>query len=242
MHSNKRKICIIGDSHCASIKNAYDIKKSLKEFDLNFYAARGDLFKNIYLDNNHLKSNNNKLTESIRYTSKYDSIDLNRYDVFLVYGLGFNFNVLMYDAIFRSQQVNYLRVENLIRYSLFGKIFKLLKNDGNKKIYLGHNPLETTKNNKYSKDDKYSYCNWFKIVNDFFQEHYSSVTLIQQPKITILDDRYTKQEYSLGSKRLDIGDNISNDEHPVEDLVHMNDKFGELWLQEFFEKLMINSN
>ena len=232
------KICIIGNSHVGALKNAWrtsfhQIKE--KEIAITFFAARGSSLKDLEYKDGILSAKTDKLKEMLSFTSGGESfIDLNAYDVLLLYGL--NTKPYFPREIFYSKAVTDDFLEDCYSDSLALKILKMIPSGLVRKIYIGHNPLraENSRANrqpvKCANDD---YDRGISLVNDrIFHPH--GATLLKQPLQTIAENgKNTMSIYSIGSRRLEIGAINDAEIHPTTDRGHMNESYGEAWLNHF---------
>ena len=99
------RVCILGNSHVACIKVAWDeLGKSHTDYCLTFCAAPGRRLDAMELSGDHLVPSNPQLRRDILTTSGgRDSIAIRDHDAFCIVGLGFRFPVL--DLSFSSAVV-----------------------------------------------------------------------------------------------------------------------------------------
>jgi len=232
------KICILGNSHTASLKTGWDkISSDYPQVMLTFFAARGNAMSRLESKLNMLIAKDTELENSLKFTSGgIKQIDLNNYDLFLIYGLGFRIPKL--DKRLPSSTLNMLFSE-INSKSLSINLANKIRDIVSAPIYIGHAPLKADENELSSKDamNILSYEDVLKKLS--LSIKVSNITLIGQPLITRNGDFNTKREFSKGSTRLDIGDKLSGQLHPDEDLTHMNGQFGALWLENFFKKVLV---
>ncbi|HTT98314.1 MAG TPA: hypothetical protein VMF58_09710 [Rhizomicrobium sp.] len=92
-------LCLIGNSHIAAIKQAWTNRKPAVAdgVSLSFFSASVRLLENFELEGDVLIPKDHELLEKIRYTSDgIERIELSRYDAFLLFGMGFGFDVPNY--------------------------------------------------------------------------------------------------------------------------------------------------
>jgi hypothetical protein len=103
-----------------------------------------------------------------------------------------------------------------------------------KAVFFGHTPLEAAVNNASEQGDVSAYQFGIKLLNQLVFNGYNT-SVIEQPLDTIVNGSQTMLKYSVGSTRLDIGDEISNELHVVQDRMHMNGEFGAYYLSMFLK-------
>ena len=100
-------------------------------------------------------------------------------------------------------------------------------------IYICHNPRPTGGEEIPSEQVDYP------AIHAFLSRELdvAGTHLIAQPAETLINGWNTKPELAKGSTRLDIGDNFSNEPHPVEDVSHINMGFGGVYLEHLFPEV-----
>jgi hypothetical protein len=234
------KICIIGNSHVAALKlawvNHFD-KRCKKDNDITFFASPGNSLRSLKLENNKLIPDSEQLKKNLRATSGGKSfIELASYDVFLLYGLAtqpyYNHGLFYSKALMDDWLAEYRAA------SLPIKILEMMPAGLCKKIYLGHNPMpsEILESKANLVDCKsYAYELGLSFINKTVFNLYAAELLPQPPSTIAASGRNTIFEYNKGSRRLEMGNTRSNRLYPTGDRLHMNDKFGKIWLEEFFK-------
>jgi len=231
---------VLGNSHVASLRSGWDqISDAYPQHSYTFFAARGFLISKLELEDNMLIPKSLELFNSFTYTSGgQGKIDLNEYDLFLIYGLDFNVPIL--DARDSSGLLKAL-FSDIYQASLTFDLAKKIRGVVSVPIYIGHIPLEACNPNFTVgfPENCLSYENCIEKMQSAIE--IPNVTLSKQPLVTRYGEYNSKQEYSKGSRRLDIGDRISNQLHPVDDFMHMNGQFGALWMEDFLANLAYES-
>jgi hypothetical protein len=242
------KLCILGNSHTGSLKRAWDnlIEPSLKgQFEITFFAARGENLNGLVLDGTTLVPNNKRLTETIKFTSNGLAIvECNSYDVFLIYGAGIE--PYFIDNSFHSTEALKCSIQDMYSDDVLGyKLLTMIRKVTKAKIFLGHAPLTSISKINETRDSLWKpehYTSGVELVNQTLLRDLD-VELIKQPKEACTENyRHTKYEYTKGSKRLAINNNTNEDWHPEHDMGHMNDEFGKIWLDSFLSYLNHSSN
>lgn len=89
-------LCFIGNSHIAAIKQAWTNRAPALQPDVSadFFSAGTNLLRSLELDGTVLRCGSEDLREKIAYTSGgLESIDLLKYDVFVMVGSGFSLDI-----------------------------------------------------------------------------------------------------------------------------------------------------
>ena len=235
------KLCIIGNSHTGALKRAWDnlIEPCFKNnLEISFFASRGHGLKGLYLNGTSLVADNEALKKNLEFTSNghYD-IKINNYDFFLIYGL---FAPYYTSDKFYSVDV----IEHSLRdhfCSAFGyTLLTMVRSATDKKIYADPRPLPANPNGN---EDNFSptlsshYSEGIRLANDKIFLPLNSELIHQPPETLVGNNRHTHSKFSKGSKRLDEWNSEKSAPHPTEDLRHMNDQFGKIWLESFFKRL-----
>ena len=229
------KICVLGNSQTASLKNCWsDLSSYYPDVELTFFSSRLDGLKNFRLVNRFLIPQNDNLLKSILFTSGgLDRVDIDAFDCFLLYGL--QISVLSLDnrhsvSLKRQTYIDYLSK------SLSIKLCKDIISVKDVPVYLGCNPQKAEAPQKIlPRVNELNYFESFDLLKSNLD--IKQAVVVPQPKETLLNEWYTEHGFSIGSTRLDIGDDMSGQLHPDHDLWHMNSKFGKLWLVNFFRLL-----
>jgi hypothetical protein len=226
-----KKICIIGNSHVASLKSAWDrIYGDYHDVSITFYAQRSVGLKDLIVDNGRLMPGTDALRDALRFTSDgHEYIDVKQFDHVLLYGLGV-FAPIVSPDIFYSEALIETLLSKGFDGSLGFKILNKIRKISSQKVFIGHVPLK--KAIESDVNDISAYCNGIDIANRL---RLGSVNaeLLRQPEITIINGNATHPKYSTGSMVLSIGDKHDGKTHSSTDDGHMNSVFGELWLKDF---------
>ncbi len=241
---NKIKICIIGNSHVASLKEGWEnIKKNYPNLTLTFFAEPNKGLENLIVDKKMLIASTESTKKSIEFTSGGKGyIDPLEYDIFLIYGT-YASTYRVRRNIFYSYQVEVSAVEDIIFEGLSYEILKKLKKITHKKIYIGNNPLralndEISTNNNFETNNE-DYLLGIKLMNKYVYKSMGTI-LLSQPLSTIINGTFiTKKIYSTGSAKLNTSNKqIADRKHSGEDTGHMNREYGAIYLKEFFSSIL----
>ncbi len=228
------KICIIGNSHVGALKRAWDADPD-PSLALEFFAARGARLRDLRVKRNRLAPKTWALKRAFKFTSAGQSrIEPDRYDCFLIYALQARpFLEKCENRYSRAVMQDALKdhVQNTISFDVLEK----LRGVTDKKIYVGHNPLLAA-DGKVENRVSEEYTNGITELNRYVYNPANS-EMIPQPYETIVNGHFTDQVYTKRSKRLSVGNRLDDRTHPEDDRTHMNEAFGRLWLNAFFERI-----
>lgn len=231
----KRRICVIGDSHAASLKRAWDGMVELHaEFELRFFCARGLELSGMVVDELRLSPNSESLARTLRFTAGgVDHIDPKEYEIFLLYGMGCYPYFPQTDA-FLSRATLAAAVRDFAKSTLSFELLLRLRAITAKDIYVGHRPMDAAKSD-IPTEELSAYSSSIRRMNEILYQPLRT-TIVSQPFETITGGRFTHSGFSRGSRRLAVGDNLDDEFHPDDDDVHMNDDYGARWLAKFLTK------
>lgn len=226
------RLCVIGNSHVASLKKAWDeLASDHPEVQLTFFACRGwHLFK-LFAEEGSLRCKGEALKQILAFTSGGASeVRVDDYDRFLIYGSDarpyFTAPSEVYSRAAVMQSV-YDSVGGTLAYYLLRQL-RLLTD---KPIYVGHCPLLGAESVR-SRVTPQTFIDGVEFVNRVF---YSALNaeLVPQPIETIVNGMSTDPVYTRGATKLAVGDALDDVTQPDTDRSHMNGEFGALWLQQF---------
>ncbi len=232
----KTRICVIGDSHAASLKRAWDKKMAVahSEFELRFFCARGLELSGMVVDELRLVPNSDSLANTIRFSAQGQGhIDPKEHDVFLVYGLGC-YPYFSQTDVFHTRATLASALRDFAKSTLSFELLLRLRAITAKDIFVGHRPLEAAKSDSPIVEVSV-YSSSIRRMNEILYRPLRTA-IVPQPLETITGGRYTHASFSRGSRRLAVGDELDDGFHPDDDDVHMNDDYGSRWLTEFFTK------
>ena len=228
------KLCILGNSHTGSLKLGWDmIAHQYPSVEITFFANRQRKMEAFQVEDGILVPDNEALKTAIAYTSGgLTAINMQHYDVCLLYGLDLDPYLLpetfFSSAVLKEAMLGY--VSSSVSWGLLHKI-RIVSELA---IFLGHTPLHAAANDTTEQGDMSAYQAGIKLINQsVFSEYNASV--IEQPLSTIVSGSKTARNYSVGSTRLDLGDETSNQLHPAQENKHMNAQFGACYLDMFLK-------
>lgn len=232
------KLAIIGNSHIASLKRGWaKTSENYPSVEVVFFGSKGDTLKHMEVQGRKIVPANNRVLKSISFVSGgRDSIDPAEFDAVLIYGAQaapFFFPV----SGFYSSQVIRRTMEDLVKDRVYFKLANMVRCLSEVPVYVGHTPLRAAR--KRDRDQsRESYARGLALLNEVVFAP-MNVRMVSQPPKTIVNGNGTAMRYSVGSRRLAVGNAVDDDLHPENDRYHMNEEFGKLWLEKFFSELEI---
>ncbi len=232
-------ICVIGNSHVAAIKQAYDLMAARGDIPaMTFFANRGDNVAKMVVKNGILKpaKENHRLQAAIEITSGgIKEIDPQKYDFILVLGLGRAISELT-AMVLRpiSAGAKERAIQDFWEASVAFELIEKLRLITKKTIFFGLAPLTAAKEDGPETDD--TYREMLALSQTLFFDAID-VSIVRQPPATITHGGNTKSEYARDSQRLDVQGGAATGAHPIGENRHMNAAYGEAWLEGFFAAL-----
>lgn len=230
------RICVIGNSHIASLKGGWNIIGAGKppRLEITFFGHRANRLDGLEVVDGLLRPDNEDLERSLAFTSGgATSIDPGRYDHILLYGMGALPWILPTDVVY-SHEVLKRAAGDLSSDTLSMRTLNKLRRIYDGPVHLGHEPLPALE--PVGEGTAAAYVNGMERLNALVYGPINA-RLWTQPVETIVNGQNTSLSYSAGSKRLAVGANRGDDPHGDDDRIHMNHHFGALWLQAFLEGL-----
>lgn len=229
------RVCILGNSHLASLKQGWDRLQAEAGRDgvggvsVHFFGSRQWGLKALDLVGAELHPCNAILERDLTFTSGgMRRIDLTSYDAFFLYGLMFPIPELRRGW---SAAVKRQACKDTLSRSLAAELARKIRSAVDRPIYMGHNPRPARQSEQRVAEDTMDYSS----VCEFMQPEVKAqgADLVCQPLETLETNRwFTQSHFSLGSVRLDVGDGISSEAHPQSEVEHMNGDFGLLYLKQ----------
>lgn len=227
------RLCVIGNSHVASLKKAWDnFAEPPPDLRLTFFACRGRHLFWLTARDGCLSCDVPELKQILSFTSGGASeIRVSEYDQFLIYGSEARPYFTSPTEVF-SRAAVVQSVNDSVGGTLAYHLLRQLRRLTDKPVYIGHCPLPGAPEVR-SRQKPTTYVDGIAFVNRVFYGALHS-ELVPQPIETIVNGMATDPIYVRGATRLAVGDALDDLPQPVTDLSHMNGEFGELWLTRFF--------
>jgi len=232
------KICVIGNSHTASLKLGWDeIAAANPKIKVTFFAGRGKITDDLQVKSGLLKrkiliSGSPRLKRSLEFTSGgKDSINFADYDVCVIHGM---IRFSRYDRRI-SGAVHEAIMQRTVIGSLATNIAKKVRECSDIPLWISHQPVQRMRDGELVTSLE-NYTSYDAVLADIKAAFpVKDVNFLKQSRDTLESEIATKAEFSQGSVRLDVGDKHSNKPHDLEDYVHMNGAFGIRVLENIFK-------
>ncbi len=241
----KKKVAVLGNSHVGAIKMAWNsVKHHAPNLDLTYFASPGTDLEYLKIQGTKLVPVKEKTKNSIVFTSEgLDCVNTQDFDAFLLYAMGAQ-PYLPDLRYFYSEEAYRAAIRNRRVTRTMGKVLMLVRKISDKAIFVGENPLISSSkaesrdftNTEKKLEGESVYIAGASLSQRLFYEDYGA-TLVYQPNETITDGRWTKEEFCKNSKKLDIGEEPHPIPHGKNDINHMNEQYGKLWLKAFLRKV-----
>jgi hypothetical protein len=224
------RLCVVGNSHAGCLKLAWDeLRKSQVDTSLTFFAASPQRLVGLRLDGSTLKPETPALREIFSHTSGgLDVVDLLAYDAILLVGL--EVSALMPGAHLLSRAALRQCLLDHTPTSSGYVLAKRIREAVDLPLFVMSRPLTASLDDSESNRDIGPYRRGLGLLSEAFFSPLD-VGLFGQPEHTITNGYYTRREYSIGAHRLDVGKGAAL--QPSDDRLHMNGKFGALWLSAY---------
>ena len=236
------KILVIGDSHVASLKRAYDnLSREMEDIKLFFVASKGGGLSSVKVRKGVLCSDDNSVLKNIEYTFGSARVDINNLDLdaILLYGMHlavpFSFARSIINGVYSEQFLEESFNDFLIQKWGFRLAIDVASNTS-VRTYIA-SPFPSREGLPIQEFSSDLYARKLEAIS-FFQERFLSdlnLNYYLQPTETFSPNCKTFTDYSIGSKRLDVGNKFDDEEHPTNDYIHMNDLFGEIFIKSFIK-------
>lgn len=208
---------------------------------IDFFAARGNALKGLQLVGESLKPDSPQLKRSLTFTSGgSEDILIKKYHIFLLYGL--DLQPFFAPDRFYSQAVLTAALDEKYSETITVSLVEKIRQITNVPVYIGHIPLLAGDGGRARKGTPAGVINYERSItlsNELFFKKIPAA-LVMQPVITIAENgTNTLDEFSVGSRRLDVGlpDHELGKLHDRVDSLHMNDRFGRIWMKYFLANL-----
>ncbi len=224
-----KRIAVLGNSHVACVKNAWDERgRNFQDFQLVFFADRGTSLDGLVVQKSKLLAVDEDLARRIGFTSGgRTEVDPLEYDAFLLVGLGLTLEYLSSEtfsrAVFRQAAVDSATASTSVMLA------RRLRSISDKPILVVPCPLLAVRPDSPAVEPRLL----AEIVGVLRQMIFDpiGVQFVEQPASSIAKGFWTKHKFSSGAGRLDLGDGMAGQIHPVRDRKHMNTAYGRLLLQ-----------
>lgn len=256
---NGYSLCIIGNSHTAAIKQAWTNRAPAvaPDFSLTFFAARAPQFKALDCRQSALVPSDGEFEDRLRMTSGgKDRIEIDRYDAFVLIGLGFRINMItLCGECGVVEHLQWGPVERLLSHACFASVIETALMDSvaiglldkiravsNRPVLICPSPFRSEKELRESPHrvrPRLSDAEFYRPIvaqTKAIAERIAAERggeMVWQDDATIATPGFTKAEFAAGALRLQTPAGRT----PGDDGQHMNEDFGALMLSAILARL-----
>lgn len=224
------KLAIIGNSHIACLKSAWDRMEEMRDPEIVFFGARGRNLFDMRIEDGRLAAGTPNLLRSIRHTSGRDSIDPKEFDAFLIFGC-YAEPIYLDDLRDYSRALRNQYLRDMSEGRLYHQILGLISSVSDCPVFVGHVPLPAADLDRLADQSTERLRHALDTLEGEILAPLGA-RLVRQPPDTIVNGANTAMQYATGSYRLDIGSEGALN-HREGEIKHMNADFGEKWLRRF---------
>lgn len=233
------RICVIGNSHLVALKLGWDKKSSGHEdVHVTFFGSRAHTFNELNLDGRKLIAKSEPVKKMMSMTSGgLSEIALDDYDCFVLHGLNLGFGHFVRICLDKTSTGS-KKIKTVFDHVLSLRLARDLATF-NKTVLISPQPF-------YSASITDTGNAWQHLLGAdgeptqavlkllaTWHEYLGALPfpLVEQPTQTIEKRFLTRAEYSVGSQGYSA-------EHPVEDFIHMNSRYGEVVMKAIVDQCM----
>lgn len=234
------RLCIIGNSHIACLKTAWDLMAQDRErLTCTFFGSPGGGMQELQRDGSRLRPASSKLKRDMKFTSGgKDIIRLDDYDAFLLVGLRF------FSPVF-DRRLSAAVSEAALRESFGGTLARRIAADirgaSSAPIFIGSTP-RPLKAGVAAENDR-CYMTAAEVSAALTRTfHSEGFRFVPQPAETMRSPWSTKAEFGTDAPRLDHTKAKVDAKFDRDDTGHMNTAYGRIYLEQFFEMLFANGD
>lgn len=224
------RICVIGNSHVACLKEAWtELAPDCPGVEVRFFASPARGLDSLALIDGELAASDPNVTKHMQITSGgFGAIELAEYDVFLVHALHLVMAPL-WSSLSRAVIVQSLA--DMSAKSTNVRLCRAIRQASDRAVYSGHTPMSAR---AAPLKNHVSYADMASELRSILAG--VGVTLLNQPSETVLQPFGTQEQFARGSKKLEFAspDRRFHDEGEVH---HMNVDFGRLLFADFLNAL-----
>jgi hypothetical protein len=226
-----KRVCVLGDSHSACLKLAWEeVRGAHRDVTLTFFADRDLGLRGLQPRDGALVPDSAELRKTIEHTSGgLGVVDLGCYDAVLIVGLRIRAYPRMEgEGHFSAAAVRQWLVDFIpttIGFDLATKIRRLSRVP----IFIMHTPLFASSGAPEVDVGLEAYRSFVGCLREQAFNGLAA-TVFEQPEETITDGVFTKQEYSIGSRLLEVSGSSANRQHAPSNRGHMNAEYGKVCL------------
>jgi hypothetical protein len=227
-------ICVFGNSHTAALVGAWNsIKADFPGFSMTFFAYpnKGLFDTDVY--NENVISTSHQVKNAFKVTSNgHESAKVSDYDGILLYGL-LDPNQFLYEVDeYVSEQVQARLRTDIVSNELNFHLLRLIRKiDMNKVVHVGLAPYKAHRGESFD-DMRILSADSISPVFDELKNEFN-YSYVFQPKSTVINGRFTIENYRNGHPNLNIGNEEAFNKSMPDDLKHMNNDYGKIWLDSY---------
>ena len=230
------KICVLGNSHVAAIKLAYEAARPETPHEITFFAGLGTRMATLQIADGMLvpPADDHKIQFAIKTTSGgLSRIDPALYDRFLIIGMSGGVHEMV-ETVSRpiSEGAKHCAVKDYWHAAPLAPLLQSLRKITDKPITVGVAPLLAQERQNDAGPD--AYLQFLTLSSRLFFERFEA-DLMGQPLGSIVNGNATEIGYSRMSERLLAGKDGFAVHHPEGENSHMNQSYGALWLARYFD-------
>jgi hypothetical protein len=242
----RENVCVIGNSHLAAIKLAWnEMQADFPELSVVMFGSHSASLRDTAIDSGRIVATTNQVNKNFRWTAQTNAIRLNKYSSFYIIAGGFSslpiFRLYSNYAYYElNGKRKHLISRNCFRRAALGwlrmvpamHLVKLIRSGSNAPVYLCAQALPSDeclddpaceiehKTAIANQDEAQLFELYLELCREIETEN---VIVIQQPELTKSGHALTRREYSRNSVGLTPDFSL---EHPANDYFHMNRLYG----------------
>jgi hypothetical protein len=222
------RICVLGNSHSACFKLAWDsLRTRYSTVSLTFFAQRGRGMAELAPDGAVLVPTTDQLRSAMSFTSGgLTVVDPREYDAVLSVGFTWGYppatGYISQDAAGRA-------LLDFTPRSLAFELIRKVRAVSDIPIFVAHQPLRRHEGDEIADNAVTPYRRLVRLMNEELLAREGAL-LLPQPAQTIANRFYTRSEFGIGARRLDTGDGEFSGELKADPRSHMNTRYGDIFL------------
>lgn len=231
------KICMIGNSHCAALNDAWKtMAADHPEIELTIFAAPRGISREVEVSGNSLVPRNDKVRGYFRISSGgAEEIDLKGFDRVLVYGLFRQPPVDQDDSVFSKAALAASRRARVQR-SHAQELVSRIRGIAALPIDVAPNPFRLPAEGAVPATSDELIAAEHRTFAKIWQKMHDA-RYIPQPEETVLSGRATKPEFGKGALRLSTDPGTASFHDDDDNDRHVNADYGRIWMSHYLDGL-----
>lgn len=257
-----KRLCVIGNSHLAAVKLGWDRIQdpvTRAQFDLTFLGSPGLDMQHVVIEDGLIRGGTERLTRKFKSLGGIEEARIDDFDAFVLVGMSFGIQQCL--RIYASHRTHTMRlgpshalisepaysaaVSDRLRGTLSWRVaVDLLRHAGVRPVMICLQPCTAVGavSNPGSREVNKLVAGATRngdarALRRVFAAAIATLDMpglmvVPQPDATVVDDILTRDEYTRESVKLNF-----RDRHDGNDYSHMNALYGELVLQDLFDRL-----